>query len=191
MAKKNIINQQPELLETKPINLFTKKFSVFSINSWKGLYIKKFKTNKVIYCNFELNNGNHTTCILPIENGRVIFNNGTYLVDDALKYYHLGFQECMLDYHEGFSLPIKRKFPLNDINIAIQSSNIHNISYATNPNVLRTFQINDVVRSAIQAAGITDFFKQVRLLVIISALASVISLLILAQSEGYFKGITG
>jgi hypothetical protein len=138
-----------------------------------------------------LKNGHHTTCLLPIVNDQVTFQGQAYVVDDSLKYYHLGYQEWCLDYHEGFTLPIKRKFPLNEINQAMQTANIGNISYATNPSTLKTFQVNEVVKSAIQAAGITDFFKQVRLLVIIAAIAATIHLLLWANSQGYFSGITG
>jgi len=158
---------------------------------YKIRWQRKFKQSTMLVCNFELKNGHHTTCILPIKDSRVIYHDGTYIIDDALKYYHLGFKEWCLDFHEGFSMPIKRKIPLNELNVALQESGIGNIGFATNPSTLRTFQVNDVVKSAIQAAGITDFFKQVRLLVIVSALASVVMLILWANSEGYFSGMTG
>lgn len=173
------------------INMIDKKLSWFSISDYKTRYYRRFKAHILLVCNFELTNGHHTTCVLPIKDGRVVYNEGAYIVDDALKYYHIGFKEYCLDYHEGFALPIKRKFPLNDINVALQESGIGNIGFATNPTTLRTFQVNDVVKSAIQAAGINDFFKQIRLLVIISAIASVITLLLWANEAGYFSRLTG
>jgi len=186
--KTQIMNK---IYSTNNVDLIDKKLSWLNLNDYKTRYYRQFKKTNIIICNFELNNGHHTTALLPIINDKVIFKGGTYIVDEAFKYYHLGFKEWCLDYHEGFSMPIKRKIPLNKINTAMQVTNIGNISFATNPRTLRTFQINEVVRSAIQAAGITDFFKQVRLLVIISAIASVITLFLFANSQGYFSGITG
>ena len=173
----------------KNIDVVSKKLGWTTFHSLKTRYIRRFKSHKTIVCNFELLNGNHTTVMLPIDEGKIVYKDGCYVVDDALKYYHMGIKEWCLDYHEGFSLPIKRKLPIDDINKAMQQLNTGNIAYATNPNTLRTFQVNDVVRSAIQAAGITEFFKQVRLLVIVAAIASVLGLLILANEQGYFSGI--
>jgi len=189
-SNKKIVSNIPMSPKAKlDIDLFTKKLSWVNFKDYKTRYNRMFKGEKTIICNFELNNGHHTTCLLPIQNNKVVYSDGVYVVDDSLKYYHLGYKEWCLDFHESFNLPIKRKFPLNEINLTLQETQMGGVGYATNPSTLRTFQVNDVVRSAIQAAGITDFFKQVRLLVIISALASVILLVLWANSEGYFSGM--
>ena len=163
--------------------------SHFSIFDWKDKFLMRFRKGKTIICNFELLNGFHTTTILQIDTDKVWFKGKPYLIDDALKYFHLGMKSYCLDYHEGFSIPIQRKLPVDIISQTISSLNIGNISYATNPTTLKTFQINEVIKSAIQSASITDFFRSIRLMTFIGAIASILVLLLVAHGQGLFASL--
>ena len=176
--------------EKDNLDLVKKSESYFTVGGLLSKYRRKFKGAQVILANMELLNGHHTTILAVVDDkGKFKYRGGTYIVDDTLKYYHLGYKDYLLDYHQGFTMPIKRKIPLNDINETVQQTKIGGVQFATNPSTLKTFLVNNVVQSAIQGASITDFFRQVRLLVILAAVSSVIHLGLWMYQSGMFSGV--
>jgi len=173
------------------INLFKKKLSWLKIQDYPKRFRLKFRQHTLLICHFELNNRNHSVKVLPIVYGRIWFRGGCYVVNPAFHYYNVDYKNWCGDFHQGYNLQIERRIPVGDITKTLQTLNPHSIGYASDPITLKTFQINEIAKTGIQAAGISDFFKQVRLLVIISAISSTLTFLLYAYSQGYFSGITG
>lgn len=113
------------------------------------------------------------------------------MITSNFKYYNNAFKLWCLDYHESISLPIQRRIPIKDIKNALAATGGHNVVSATNPSTLRQFLMSDVIQSAIQAADISSFFKQVRLIVIITGLLVLIHLLLFLHNNGYLNKLPG
>lgn len=172
-------------------NHYRKKLSWWKLQDLPKRFRLRFKQYNVLICNFELNNSNHSTIVLPIIHGRVWFRGGSYVINPAFHYYNINYKEYCGDFHQGYNMQIERRIPVNEMIKTLQTLNPHGIGYASDPITLKTFQVNEIAKTGIQAAGISDFFKQVRLLVIISAISSTLMFLVYCYSQGYFNGIPG
>lgn len=178
--------------QKEDVNLIKEKESWFDVGSIMQKMKRQFKGKKIIIANFELMTGHHTITLAVVDdNGKFSFRGKDYIIDDNLKYYSMAYKDWVLDYHESFCLPIKRKIPINQINDAMQQTNLSGVSFATNPSTLKTFLTNNVVQSAIQGASITAFFKQIRLWAMLAAIAAIIHLLLFMNQSGMFSKITG
>lgn len=178
--------------QKEDIDLLKKRASWIDASGLVQKYRRYVKGSRSVVANFELMNGHHTVCLVVVdEHGAFTFRGKTYITDDSLKYWNSAFKEWVYDYHESFTMPIRRKIPLNEMNLAMQQTNAQGVSFATNPTTLRTFLTNNVVQSAIQGASITNFFKQIRLLALVAAIAAVIHLLLWANEAGLFNSLKG
>lgn len=148
-----------------------------------------FKSDKVTLINMELSNGFHTTFIVAEEGGGFKYNGKRYIFDDALKYYHITSGLYAFNYHEGFALPIIAKIDLNEINKAVSGSGITEIEYMTNPITLERFTVSKIAEGIMKGQQLDAFFRQIRLLIIITMLVASLNLILFVFKTGMLKQI--
>lgn len=125
----------------------TAKYSPFRhpIKSIKKFWWRNFEKEFIILVNMELNNGKHISFIRPIGEERFKLFGATYIIDTKLAYYSLSAGMNCLDYHQSFTLPIKRSFPVSEIREAVKNTTYKEIIYATNPNNLDKFLHSNII----------------------------------------------
>jgi hypothetical protein len=155
---------------------------------WKRIKLRFFP-HKSILVNMELINGFHNSFVVFEKDGGFTYKGRNYIFDDDLKYYHLGAQLWALDYHENFSIPLKRKIPLTKIQKTLESTDITEVEYMTNPATLERFTISKIAEGVMKGQKIDEFFRQLRLLLIITMVASIIHLLLFAQKSGILSQV--
>lgn len=175
----------------KPYNIIEKKYGVtrwfnpkFYYNNWKTKQI-----HKTIGINMELRNGNWVTFMVLDKEGGFKYESGYYRFDDEMKYYNITAGMWMYDYHQNFSIPLKRKIPISDVQKTVESSGITEVEYATNPATLERFTVAKIAEGVMRGQAIDDFLKQIRLILIIGAVASLIHLFLFMQKTGMLKSI--
>ena len=97
---------------------------------------KKSTRNKLIGIHMELTTGGFRTFMIDADHKGFSYNNGKYLIDNKFKQWNSDTKLYWLQYHEKFALPIDTTIPISKIDKAISTSQIEEISYATNPDIL-------------------------------------------------------
>jgi len=150
----------------------------------------RFRGHKAIIANFQLFNGDHDTVIAFLdEEGSFKYRDGIYITDDTLRYWHKGMRKYAYDYHEGLCIPVKREIPAKEIVMTMESTNLDNITYATNPSTLKTYINNNVIKQLVQSATLSDFFKQIRLLLLLNLIVTVVFFIIWMQKNKVLAGV--
>ena len=155
------------------------------INWWK-----KRKVSRVVLVNMEMRNGNHRTFIVYTSETGFEYNKCRYLFDNESSYYNVDFKFFCFDYHQDFTLPIKRIIPVKEINdlLTIESPEIVN---ATNPEVLEKLIISEIAKSILAGSSVWEFLRQARLIWIITLIIVVIDTLLMAWGFGLFDKLKG
>lgn len=155
-------------------------------------FVRELGKKTFIYANIELRNGDVTT-IKAVFKGYdgFLFGNDRYIYDNRLIYYNLSLKGYCLDYHQDFCLPIKRHVPVDDIRDTVVASDdsISGIQYATNPSLLEKFINSKIIENIMQATQINSFLKQMRLILIVCAIASVLHLMLYLKNSGVLDNI--
>jgi hypothetical protein len=195
IKQKPIIQQKQEPIvedsEIKEINY--RKIG----GTWKWLkpryLIKRIKLRFLPHIsyliNMELNNGMHTTFIVQEKEGLFKFRGKKYVFDDSLKYYHLPSGLFAFNYHEGFAMPIIAKIDLNEVQKITADSNITEIEYMTNPAVLERFTVSKIAEGIMKGQQLDAFFRQIRLIVIITLLLVILDVLLFVFKTGMLKNV--
>jgi len=160
----------------------------FSPRRWRRQY-QLNKEDKAVLVNMELRNGNWVTFVVLDSDGGFKYEGGYYRLDNEMKYYNLSAKMWMYDFHQDFAIPMKRIIPVADIQKTVESSGITEVEYATNPATLERFTVAKIAEGIMRGQAIDDFLKQIRLIIIVIAVASIIHLLMFMQKTGMFKAI--
>jgi hypothetical protein len=155
------------------------------INWWK-----KGRARKVLMVNMELKNGNHRSFIVYTSENGFVYNKARYLFDNESSYYNVDFRFWCFDYHEDFTLPIKRIIPLKKITdqLSVDYDEIENL---VNPNTAEKFVTSEVAKAVMSAGAFLDFLKNSRMLWIIELIVGIINFLLLLNLSGVFDKLKG
>lgn len=139
----------------------------------------------------ELNNGDTIEFIADAGKSSFNYRAKTYIIDEHLKYFKASARLYFLDYHENFTLPIKRKIPLKDIQKSMTSEKYsqENIFYATNPKTLENFLTSSTIEKILSGAQLDAWLRQMRLMIIIILIISVLHMVLFAVKTGMFSNI--
>lgn len=182
-----------------------KKHSKLSYKYW----IKAFKESKTphknIIANIELNNGFRMSFIVSEDNDGFIWDNKKFIFDNVSKNYNISHQLFEYDYHESFSLPIKRVInktdvkteeivlpikkgiPVEDIRFALENSGISQVEYASNPSALHKFVNSNVIKMILAGVELDAVFKFLKLITILIFIVCVIILFVVLKFSGLLK----
>lgn len=177
-----------EIKAFAPDPLFGK--SKFSVEYWRTWWVKR-KVTKQAMIHMELANGLYRTRIIAIESGNFKIGNNTYLIDDQSKHYNVDMKMYEYFYHESFSLPIKQKFPLTDVKLALEKSGLTEVIYATNPKTLQEFLVSRVAEGIMAGASEDANWKQVKLMLGITMVSTIILLIYILFKTGFFDSASG
>jgi hypothetical protein len=202
--EKEIDKLKKETIKLKEDKEYIKKFdairsrkSKFNLKYWISHYKDKWFPQKTVLINMELANGMHKQFITLIKKDNTFKYRGKlYLVDNESKYYVIDSKIWAYDFHEDFTLPIKRKIPLIKIKKSIEHSGISEVEYMMNPSTLERFTISKIAEGIMRGQQIDEFFKRIQLLMIITMVAAVIHLVLFMFKSGMLQqikipGVTG
>jgi len=143
------------------------------IREWKD----KHRTTKTMMINMELRNGTHCHFLIILERPYFVFEESVYVIDDDYKYYCTSSKIYMLDYHQDCSLPIRRKFSLNDILSGIKSNDLE-INNSVNPSTLRRVLDSHIIQSAVKGAELGEWIKFIKTMIIINVIGVILILIL-------------
>lgn len=191
VPKKEVITGYEEIKVFAPDPLYGK--SKFSISYWRTWWIKR-KITKQAMVHMELANGLYRTFIVAIEQGKFNIGDNLYIIDDQSKHYNVDMKMYEYFYHESFTLPIKMKFPLTDIKKALEQqekSEPQNVIYSSNPKTLKEFIISRIAEGVMAGASEDANWKQVKMMLGITMVATVIHLIYILFKTGFFDSASG
>jgi len=163
--------------------------SKLSWKFWKYHFWWKNSQDKIMLINMELRNGQHDTFIIKAKQQGFKYKGGYYVFDDELKYYNVGEQMWVLDYHQDCTIPIRRDIPVNEIKKALEASNLSEVEYSTNPTVLERFIISKISEGIMKGQQIDEFLKNLKTWLILAVVTSIIHLLLFVLKTGMLKSI--
>jgi len=140
--------------------------------------------------NMELRNGNYTLLNISTNHDFFEYDDGIYIVDDDAKYYMQSAQKWCLDYHQDFTLPIKRRIKVNQILKDISDTGILEVDKATNPLLIKRFIEKEVIQQAIKGAGkLQEELNLIKLLVVVTCILTLVSTIIIIKGSGMLSQI--
>jgi len=175
--------------EVTPFDAVRTKKSRLTIKYWKAHFLERMHPEKTALVSMELLNGFHRLFIVKENDDGFNYRNKKYLFDNESKYYIIDSKLWCYDYHENFTLPVKRKIPLTAIKKTLEHSNISEVEYATNPSTLERFTISKIAEGIMKGQAIDEFMKQIRLLLIIAMVTAVIHLALFMFKSGMLQQI--
>lgn len=173
----------------KPVIKWKLNRSLFNIKYWRDLWHDRTKPDRTVLINLELINGMHKSFIVKEKDQGFKYKKGLYIFDDDSKYFNIDAKMWCFDFHESYCLPIKRVIPIGDIKKAVEAADITEVEYASNPMTLERFIISRVAEGIMKGQQIDEFMKQIRLLLVIAMVASVVHLLLFMQKSGMFAQV--
>lgn len=165
------------------------QFKLTDVNTWKDKYRELFAKDKCVLINMELLNGMNRLFLVKEKQGGFQYRKKKYILDDDSKYYIIEAKMYAFDFHEGFTLPIKRKIPVSTIRETIKKSEVSEVEYSTNPETLQNFMVAKIAEGIMKGAEIDAWMKQIRILLIIFGIISAIHFFLYAQKSGVFAQI--
>lgn len=157
------------------------------------LKVKKQKKRPVALISMELKNGLHREFLVKEhEKGGFVWNKKRYVFDIQNRYYNIDSNLWCYDYHEDFTLPLKRQIPVNDIKKAIEASRgITEVEYSFNPSVLDRFIMSEIAQAIIRGASLGALFKLLVILVVIVMFIVAGDLILAVYSSGIIESFSG
>lgn len=175
--------------DLKPFDAVRTGKSRLTVKYWKAHLLERLHPETTALVSMELLNGFHRLFVVKENDEGFQYRGKKYLFDNEAKYYIIDSKLWCYDYHENFTLPIKRKIPLTHIKKSLEHSNISEVEYATNPSTLERFTISKIAEGIMKGQAIDEFMKQIRLLLIIAMVTAVIHLALFMFKSGMLQSI--
>ena len=166
-----------------------KRFRKGRMTKIKNWYYDNIKKHSSVLINMELNNGYHRHFMVTEDQNGFKYCKKFYLFDNDLKYYDIDSKIWTYDFHENYSLPVKRIIPIKEILDTIHTGQITEIEYSSNPSTLEHAMNNKIAEGILKGAELSGFFKQIRLLLIITMLVVIINFLLSLKTSGLLDAI--
>ena len=171
----------------------TKGYSVFlhpikSFQKWKWGHFNKETT---ILINMELDNNKHISFIRPIENTSFSIFDRTYIIDLNLAYPSLSAGMSCLDYHQSFSIPIRRRWDIDGIKTAIEQSGIIDCPAATNPSLITRFINSNIIEQIFNGAALQQMLFIIMIIGIVNFIVVTAMIIIFFVKFGALEKLIG
>lgn len=147
------------------------------------------KKSTSVFINMELTNGMFKHFVTNENNATFKFAKKLYHLDAELKYYSIDFKMWCYDFHEEYSLPIQRKLKINTIKKAIETSQITDVEYLTNPSLLEKFSVSKIAEGIMQGQQMAKVFQMIMVISLIAAAASVGMLVLFIIKSGMLESV--
>jgi hypothetical protein len=170
-------------------NLTAKK-SRLSLGYWVDKWNLSRHASSTVLIHFELKNGFHRQFLAKEDTkGGFRYKDNMYIFDQSLKYYDIDAALWCYDFHEDFSLPIKRSVPIEELKKYIYTSKVTDIEYATNPKLLEKFVDSKIIEAIMRGAQLDEWMKQMRVLIIITLFVSSLMLILFVWKSGMLSQV--
>lgn len=158
---------------------------------WKKALKDRFFRSVSIVVNMELNSGVHKTFLQILDrDGSFKFQKKRYLYDTECRYWNQDLQMYCIDYHEEFTIPIKRIIHVDNIKKNIRDS-YPEISQAVNPMTIDNFTKSKIAEGIMKGQEISEYLRKYGLLITFILIIVLSHFLIWAYRTGMFSQITG
>lgn len=145
-------------------------------------WIKKAKYSpddvKSLLINMELNTGFVDSFFIIEDNKSFEYKGSLYVIDLAMKYWHIPSRYYALDYHQSFALPIKRHINVEDMQTAIEETGVYDSETATNPTTLKQFLSSNIIEQVVKGAELSKWLMAFRIMIFVILIMSAVNLLI-------------
>ena len=173
----------------KPYNFMVTGKKKTKLKYWIDKFKERMYPHKTVLISMELLNGFHREFLVKEVDGGFRYRGRKYVFDNESKYYKIDSKLWCFDYHEDFTLPIRRKIPVSDIKKTLEHSSITEVEYAMNPSTLERFIVARIAEGIMKGQQLDEFLKQIRLILIIAMVASVSHLLLFMFKTGMFSKV--
>jgi hypothetical protein len=191
-SKSRNVNTQQEQQEQQELKSYDyTKVKRFTPKWFMQRWNLKRNPEKMVLVNMEFENGFFDSWLVKAKDNGFRYKNNKYLFDDQFKYYHISSEHWVYDYHENFALPIKRKFPVNEIKATIENTQEIEFEYAVNPSSLNRFITAKIAEGIMQGQDIPELIRRMFMLLIIIIIVVVINILLFMYKTGMFAQIKG
>lgn len=174
--------------KAKPFSTL-KTGSKLSVAYW----IRKFKSNvfldRTIIVNMELNNGFRKMFMVVEKNQGFRYKGGSYVFDNESKYYLVDAKMWCYDFHESFTMPIKRHIPVAEIRKLIENTNITEVENSTNPATLDRFLKAKIAEGIMKGQQLDIVLKQLKLIGIITMVTTVLLTILFVFKTGMLESV--
>ncbi len=166
-----------------------KSMSKRTFGYWKAWYLDKYHPGTIVLINMELTNGFHRSFTVKEKEEGFIFRGKKYLFDDDHKYYNIDAKLYAFDYHEGLTLPIKRKIPVTEIKKTMESTEEIDIEYAINPSTLQRFMTAKIAEGVMKGSQLDEFMRKLQMFLIVTMIAVLVHLALFLYGSGMLQNI--
>lgn len=142
-----------------------------------------FNRSTIIKVNMFLENGDETSYLVNVKNGMFEFKGNPYIINPDYFYYNFHDRFYCLDYHEGFTLPVKRVINLNDLKKGFKDASPE-ISYIVNPALAKAWLKSDGIAKIMSGSKFTKLLTTIFWLIIIVLILSGITLMVIIFKIG-------
>lgn len=185
---KNTIPKQTSEKKAYPLYDVTASYKWYDLRTFLKWFGKKTKDSQNILVNMELNNGFHISFLVPEKDATFVWEHKLYIMDLDLKYYSISSKYFCLDYHEGVSLPIRRKIDVNAINKIVDMAD-YECPTALNPSNLKLFQESSIIEQIILGHKLSKELALIRVLLFIILVILIIFFLLFCFKAGVFQSM--
>ena len=156
---------------------------------WKQKITENMFPGRVVLINMELLNGMHRTFLIKEVNDGFSYRAKKYIFDSDNKYFNIDAKMYCYDFHESFTLPIKKKIPITDIKKTLEQSELTEVEYATNPATLERFIVARIAEGIMKGQQLDDWMKQIRVMLVVIMISVIIHLLLFVSKSGMLQQI--
>ena len=193
ISVKHTIDKKAKVIEadtkTQPYNFMLTGRKKTKLKFWIDRFKERLFPHKTVLVTMELMNGFFIEFLVTEKDGGFRYRGRKYVFDNESKYYKINSKLWCFDYHENFTLPIKRKIPVTEIKKTLEQSNITEVEYATNPSTLERFIVARIAEGIMKGQQLDEFLKQIRLILIIAMVASVSHLILFMFKSGMLSSV--
>lgn len=161
----------------------------FSREWFEQKIILRYHRSRCFLINMELRNGDHDAFLVAHVGGSFRFRGGEYVIDEPCRYFYAPMGMYALDYHEGFSLPVKRIIDVNTIKNTIEQSGVTEVELMMNPSTLTRFVESKIAEGVMKGQQIDDFLRSLKMMIMINVIVSIITLLLFIAKTGILSAI--
>ena len=138
----------------------------------------------------ELKNGFHKTFLVVEKEEGFRYRGNKYLFDNEARYFVIDSKIWAFDYHESLTLPIRRTIDVGNIIKTIRGTEAKNVLLSTNPSTLERFIKSKIAEGIMRGAELDEFFKLIRMLLIIILIGVYLHLFLFAQKSGILSSVS-
>lgn len=179
-----------EYENTKGFDALKDRKSKLKLKYWLDWWKNKRHPETIALINMELLNGFHKLFLVKEREEGFNYRNKQYLFDNEAKYFIIDSKIWAYDYHEIFTLPIKRTIPVTNIRKTIEASKISEVEYATNPATLKRFAISKIAEGIMKGAQLDEVFKFLKLMTILIVVGVYIHLFVFMLKSGMLSSVS-